>query len=270
MQNLLRLPILHFIIIGGLLFFIYEKLKPEGKEIVSITSQTIDALIQQQAELQQYQVTDEQREELIRGHIEDEVLLRVAYSRGLDKNDFRVRKRILSLVRSSLTEVIPEPTYSQLQAYFDENIDQYTTDSAWSFQQVYFNFNSKKLPPDPGAFKKSLFSSYSEELGDFSGYGTPRSKISFDQMAGTYGKKFAEDVINAPVDSWIGPINSNLGTHYLKVTEIHNPEIPTFDQIESYLKQDYVFRKTRALQEDKIRALSDQFIIVVEGEEVAL
>lgn len=271
MREILQSPILHFILVGIFLFFLYEQLKPQNREVINITSQTIDALVQQQAELQQLPVSEEQREQLVRSHIEDEVLLKVAYDQGLDKNDFRVRKRILSLVRSSLTEVVPEPTYSQMQAYYKENQEEYLSDTSWSFQQVFFNINSDRLPNDPEGFVTELGQLESTEgLGDFSTAGGPRKKISFNQLAGSYGKQFAEAVNNAPPGSWTGPIESMMGIHYVLVYEKHNPELPSFEQMESYLRQDYIFRKTRDLQKDKILELAKEFDIVVEGESIEL
>ena len=267
----IKSPILHFILIGTILYFLYERLKPLDQEVINITSQTIDALVQQQKDIQQGPITVEQRDQLIKGLVEDEILLKVAYSRGLDKNDFRVRKRLLSLIRSSLNEIVPEPSYTQLQAFYKENEDQYLSDTLWSFKQVFFNFNSEKLPVDTHTFLERLKNYENpDKLGDFSLSLGPKTKVSFNQIALSYGKPFAEKVIYAQLNQWIGPVESITGLHYLKVFEKHNPELPSFEHMESYLRQDYIYKKTRELQEEKINELSKQFDIVVEGEAAEL
>ena len=96
--------------------------------------------------------------------------------------------------------------------------------------------------------------------------GGKRTKIAYSQMAATYGKDFAESIKHAPMQEWYGPVNSKLGLHYLKKLALHEPELPPFEQIEDYLRQDYTFRKTRDLQEQKIIELARQFNIIVEGE----
>lgn len=63
-------------------------------------------------------ITPEKRRILIEGHIEDKVLLREAYKRSFDKNDYRVRKRILNIMRSSLSEVVPEPSVTRSHRIF--------------------------------------------------------------------------------------------------------------------------------------------------------
>ena len=95
MKTIFNSPILQFLILGGLLFIVYTKVKPGSKETIRVTQQTVDALVQGQLELVNRELTPEEIDELILGHIEDEVLLREAYKRGVDKNDGRVRRRVL-------------------------------------------------------------------------------------------------------------------------------------------------------------------------------
>ena len=107
-------------ILGVLIYAAYDHFKPPDREIIRVTTQTIDALVQQQESITQHPVTPEQRQSIVEGYIEDEVLLREAYKRDFDKNDYRVRKQLLNLMRSSLSEVIPEPSVSQLRAFYED------------------------------------------------------------------------------------------------------------------------------------------------------
>ena len=106
--SMLKSPILHFMLLGAAAFAAYSHLKPTDRDIITVTTQTVDALVQQREDITQNPITAKERQELIAGHIEDEILLREAYKRGFDKNDYRVRKRILNIMRSSLSEVILE------------------------------------------------------------------------------------------------------------------------------------------------------------------
>ena len=99
--SLLKSPTLHFILLGMVAFTAYSYLKPPDRETIQVTTQTIDALIQQQESITQNPVSPDGRQLIVDSHIEDEVLLREAYKRGFDKNDYRVRKRLLNIMRSS-------------------------------------------------------------------------------------------------------------------------------------------------------------------------
>ena len=266
-NSVLKSPALHFVILGIIAFFLYENHKPPDRETILITTQTIDALVQQRESITQNPTTPEERQKLIEGHIEDEVLLREAYKRGFDKNDYRVRKRILNIMRSSLSEVIPEPSVAQLRAFYEENNARYLTSPSRSFEQVYFSFASAKLPKKPEQFIKQLQEAKDiAGLGDFSLITSNRySKSSFQAAAITFGKPFAQVVFDMPLNQWRGPVESFQGIHYVRVTAEHEPELPPFEQMETYLRQDYVLRKARESQQRKIEELRKNYQVIVEG-----
>ena len=91
--SVLKSPILHFILLGVVAFIAYTYLKTLDRETIRITNQTIAALVQQREPITQNPVASEEREVIIAGHIEDEALLREAYKRGFDKNDYHIQNR---------------------------------------------------------------------------------------------------------------------------------------------------------------------------------
>ena len=261
----LKSPIVHFMLLGAAAFVAYNHLKPPNRETITVTTQTIDALVQQRESITRNPVTDKERQDILEGYIEDEILLREAYKRDFDKNDYRVRKRILNIMRSFLSEVIPEPSVAQLRLFYDENKDRYLTSPSRSFEHVYFSFASAKLPD-----KSELFIRLLQEkdditgLGDFSVSGNQFSKSTFQATAITFGKPFAQKVFELPLNQWRGPIESFRGIHYVRVTAEHDPELPPFEQMETYLHQDYMLRKMRESQLAKIDELRKSYVIVVE------
>ena len=267
MNPVLKSPILHFILLGIVAFVAYIQLKPPDRETIHITTQTIDALVQQRESIAQKAITPEARQSIIEGHIEDEILLREAYKRGFDKNDYRVRRRILNIMRTSLSEVIPEPSIAQLRAFYEANKKRYLTSPARSFEQVYFSFTSAKLPEKPEHFIKQLKEAKEiAGLGDYSLTLSNRySKSSFQTTAITFGKPFAQAVFDMPLNQWRGPVESFQGIHYVRVAAEHEPELTPFEQMESYLRQDYILRKTRENQVAKIDELRKNYVVVVEG-----
>lgn len=265
-KSLVKSPVLLFILLGAAVFIVYTKLRPPDRESIRITTQTIDALVQQQESITQNPVTPEARQSIIEGYIEDEVLLREAYKRGFDKNDFRVRKRLLNVMRTSLTEVIPEPSVAQLRAFYEVNKERYLTSPSRSFEQVYFSFTSSKLPADPQAYIEKLEQSKdAAKLGEYSLAGNRYSKASFKSLAATFGKPFAQTVFDMPLGQWQGPIESFRGIHYVRGIEAHDPELPRFEKMESYLRTDYLLNKGRETQTRRIEALMKNYDIVVEG-----
>jgi len=264
--SVLKSPILHFILLGAAAFAAYDLLKPPDREIITVTTQTIDALVQQRESITRNPITAKERQDILEGHIEDEVHLREAYKRGFDKNDYRVRKRILNIMRSSLTDVIAEPSVAQLKAYYEQNKQRYLTSPSRSFEQVYFSFASAKLPANPQQFMQQLkTASNPAGLGEFSLTGNRFTKASFQSTAIAFGKPFARTVFEMPLNQWRGPVESFRGFHYVRVTATHPPELPLFEKMESYLRTEYFLEKSRESQQQKTGELRKNYEIVVEG-----
>jgi len=265
LKSVLKSPILHFILIGIFAFVAYTHLKAPDRETIQVTTQTIDALVQQRESIAQTKTTPAERQNLIEGYIEEEVLLREACKRGFDKNDYRVRKRILNIMRSSLSDVLPEPSQAQLRAYYEENKERYQSRPSRTFEQVFFSFTNNATPADPKAYIKKLERTTDiSKLGEFSLLGNRFSKNSFERTAMTFGKPFAEHIFSMPLNQWQGPVESFRGIHYVRVTATHEPELPPFDNMESYLRTDYQMVKTRESQLRKIEELMKNYEIIVE------
>ena len=264
-MRLLKSPIFHFLVLGAVLFFVYRALKPSGKESIVVTQQTVDALVQSQQELIQAELSAEDVEELIQGHIEDEILLREAYKRGVDKNDGRVRRRILQIMRSSLTEAVPDPSMAQLQVFYEENSDRYTRPESRTVRQVYYEFTRSEIPSLDDALIRTLDQTENlTTVSDFSLISNEMPKYSFSQIAGLLGKPFAEAVFTAPIGKWIGPVESFRGNHYVKVVAEHDPELPPLASVETYVRQDYQFQMMREAQEEKIGEMRKGYEVIVE------
>jgi hypothetical protein len=265
-MSALRSPVLLFVVLGIVAFFLYLHLKPPDQETIVVTTQTIDALVQQRESITQNPVTPGERKILIEGHIEDEILLREAYKRGFDKNDYRVRKRILNIMRSSLSEVTPEPSLAQLRVFYEENKERYRTSPSLSFEHVYFSFASAEQPEDPEQFLEKL-----QGMSDISGMikiSTTSikkfSRASFQTIAMNFGKPFAQILFELPPNQWRGPIESFRGIHYVRVTATHDPELPAFEKMESYLRTDFLMQKARESQQSKIDELRKNYEIIVD------
>ena len=267
LASVIKSPYLHFVILGVIAFSLYVHLKPPNREVIKITSQTIDALVQQRESITQNPVTAEERLAIVEGHIEDEVLLREAYKRHFDKNDYRVRKRILNIMRNSLSDVVPEPSVAQLRKYYKENKQRFLSSPSRSFEQVYFSFASAKQPENPESFIETIKNTSDlSRLGDFSAaLGTRFNKASFQSIAATFGKPFAQTVFDLPTHQWKGPIESFHGNHYVRVTATHDAELPAFEQMESYLRTDYLLYQSRESQKAKVEQLRKNYLVIVEG-----
>lgn len=263
-KKILTSPLVVFAILGTGFFFVYKQIKV-SKEEITISQQEIAILIQQNQELSPSPLTDSEKENIIQGYIDDEVLIREARKSGIDQTDSRVRKRMLQVMRSTLTENIPDPTFTQLQNFFEESIDRYTSDSSRSFVHVFFEFTNENIP-DLDEKTIAILNSTSDlgSLGDFFMSGHRFPEYSFKQTASIFGRNFSEEIFREEVDKWFGPVDSQFGKHYVYVFAIHDPSVPQFEDVEQYLKQDYIFDKMRESQQKKIDEMKTNYNIIIE------
>ena len=167
-MKLIKNPLFQFVVLGIAAFFIYSLLKPEEKEEIRVTPQIVADLVAQDEALNLVKPDDERTLELIENYIQEEIMLREAFALGYHISDGRVRKRLLNLMRTSLQDQVPEPTYNQLQAFFEENREDYDLGESRTIVQIYFDPSLNENIPDLGYINEE-YADYSgeERAGDF-------------------------------------------------------------------------------------------------------
>jgi len=257
-------PLVPFAIIGGVLFAVYGLARPEQDvETIEVRPATVGALEQMQQDLLGRPLTEQERQDAVEGYIDEEVLMREALRMELEKKDSRVRKRLLDVMRSTLDQPVAEPTRAELQAYFRENGERYVPGETITFDQVFFAYGSENEPDDPADFLAKLRGGADHtQLGNSMLLGHIMRDRSKDQLRQTLGKDFAEKAFSLPHNEWHGPVESQQGVHFLRVTQQRKSAPPSFDQMEDYLRQDWMFRKRRELQSGKIAEMRKRYRVV--------
>lgn len=263
-QALLDEPLIAFALVGGLLFVLYGFREPAAEiETIEIQPDTIRALEQMQQDIVGRKLTDDERQEMIQGHIEDEVLMREAFRNGLEKKDSRVRKRLLNVMRSTIDQPVSEPTRAELQAYFRENQKHFEVGEVVSLDHVFFMFDSALEPENHAEFLAILQAGADHtQLGENPIYGNVLKDRTHDQLRRDLGKSFADLAFSLPAGKWNGPVETRQGIHYLRVTDKRQSAPPSFEQMEEYLRQDWMFRKRRELQTEKIAEIQKRYRIL--------
>ncbi len=105
-----------------------------------------------------------------------------------------------------------------------------------------------------------------QELGDFTTLGSTSTQSTRRYLVGSFGVEFTDQVLALAPDTWAGPFASRMGTHFVKVIQRHAPQEPSFEKLESYLRQDYLMTLSLARQNEKIAKMREQYKIVMEGD----
>ncbi len=267
-EALRREPLVWFAVLGAALGVAWILLAPAGTETIRVESETLRALEKQQEELLGRPLTDEERTRVHEGFIDDEVLLREALRRGLQWSDTRVRQRLTRIMRAALTQSVPDPSVAQLQAHFQENIDKYTTPETITLEQVVFPWEEEVAQGELDEVLAKLRSGASPE-----GFGRRLSVVgprmprqTRRDLVRALGPEFADAVEALPVGEWQGPIESTRGVHLVRLVERHPLEVATFEQVEPYLRQEWLMSRTRELQKEGVDEIRAGYRIEIEAE----
>lgn len=254
-------PLIPFALIGGLLFAAYGFAKPQTREVIELTPQTLQALENMEVTLRGRPLTEDERQQMIDSHIENEVLMREAFRRGLEKKDGRVRRRLLTMMRSALDEQVPEPTRADLEAFYRDRQEQFAEQPAVRFEQVFFGFGSE--PDDPQAVLQRLRDGADhQQLGEPFLSPSDKRPATRQDLLSLYGPEFAKQVLSLPEQDWSGPLESGQGMHFVRLLERTIRPAPTFEQVEQYLRQLLLLERRHEVQRKKIAEMQKRYRVV--------
>ena len=144
-HRLLREPLVHFLVLGGLLFGLYQWLggpaaSAGGGEIV-VTEGRVRNLTDTFTRTWQRPPTGDELNGLVEDYIREEVLYREGVALGLDRDDTIIRRRLrqkLEFVSEDAASAL-EPTDAELTAFLATNADRYRVESRLTFSQVFLD-----------------------------------------------------------------------------------------------------------------------------------
>lgn len=259
---LLREPLLHFAIGGGLIFLAYALWAEPGtgRETITVMPERAAETIRQQTEQGSRPLTPADQAAVIQWLIDEEVLVREAYRRGIDRFDPLVRARLVDKMRFLLIDEPPVPTRQQLDDYLAAHADRYRTRWAVSLEHVFFRHQA--TPPDTSAALAALRAGVDfHTLGDRFPQGATLEAFDQESLTSLLGGEFAQRVMQLPTDAWTGPLKSTQGIHVVRVTRRAPPHIPQFDELEPDLKRHWVADQREASWQHCLEELRKQYTI---------
>lgn len=131
-SKLLKEPLLHFLLIGAGLFFLFSQLnsdeQADNREKIVVTKSKVEVLIDTFVEANGTMPTQQEIQKLVEDDIHKEVLYREALAIGLDKDDMVIRHRLAQKMKYLFEEDISlgqsnESFYENLKSAYEIIID---------------------------------------------------------------------------------------------------------------------------------------------------
>lgn len=259
-----REPLVHFVALAALLFVLDHVWSSARKEKIVVDRQSAAFLIKQREDLSLRKLTPAERKQVIEVYIEDEILYREAYKRGLDK-DARMRRNLILKMRGlELGKVKQKPTDAELRRYFEANRARYTRPPTVFFDQVYYR--------DPGKAPKDLLTKLRAGLNPETvgtsvlSWSRSIKDVSARNLALVLGPRAARAILALEDGRWHGPIVSRRGAHFVRITERRPAQQARFEDVERYLRGDWALAQSRLAIEKAVAKLRANYEIIVEAD----
>jgi hypothetical protein len=283
-RSLLREPLVHFVLIGLLLFGVYGYMHRSrgGVEPSNQIILTLDDLRQMDvyffSQWHRHPSPEEFRA-MVEDRIREEVLYREALAMGLDKDDTIVKRRMAQKMQFLAEDVASahEPTTEELKTWYEKNSDMFALPSRISFRHLYFSPDLRGKNAQAGAVKalekiagQPEDSGLAASLADqfmFQDYYADRTT---EQLAKEFGPQFATAVFKMKSGSWQGPVESGYGWHLVFVDSVIPGRIPAFEEIEPDVKTAWLGEQKQKAWEkayEEMRAKYEVLLPAPSGEE---
>jgi PPIC-type PPIASE domain len=275
--QILREPLLHFLVIGAVLFAAYAWLNRDGNDVgmpqVRIAESDVRWLKETFALERQREPDQEELRGLLREFVKEQLLARQAQELGLDKDDIVVRRRLAQKMTFLLQDNSrrAEPSEDDLHRLYEAQRSQLRTDQARtdqaqggprtlftrpriSFMQIYFSPDKRA---DAAANAREALRELSrsdapppvDDLGDRLAGKSEFKDADERAVANQLGARFAAKVFALEPGPWQGPIESSQGFHLVRVTGLVPAQLRPFDEIRPQLVELWQEQSQREAEE---------------------
>ena len=147
MFNWLKEPLLHFIVLGALVFAWYSFVGPDNPadDEIIVTRGQQEHLVTGFTRTWQRPPTQAEFTGIVDDWIREEIAYREGLGMGLDVNDTIIRRRLRQKLEVLAEDIVSmaEPTEEILQQYLEENRSAYTLEPTYTLRQIYFSVDDR-------------------------------------------------------------------------------------------------------------------------------
>lgn len=218
LKRLFHEPLLHFLILGGLLFLFYSFSEDteEAENSIVISKERIEQLTFALEKKSLSILTKEEAEKMIAQEVYETVLYKEALKIGLSINDVDLKQHLVDKIAFILydTYEIESSNDEVLKKFMLENSNDYREEEKISFTQNI-------LGADIVGFEKEY-------------------TLSQFEISNVFGRSFAEVIFKLKVDGKVQKMESDYGLHEICITSKSIGKLKAFEIVKEQLQSDYL------------------------------
>jgi hypothetical protein len=269
-SRLFQDPFILFVLIGASIFIAYDfsRTAEESRmeERISIDAPTQDWIYGNFTKQFRRPPTREEMGALIDAYVVEEVKVRHALDMGLDDRDSIIRRRMMQkfdfLFGSGAADLLPEDDV--LLEWYLANPDGFLEPDTISFTHAYFSPDERESAKSDAVSALEAFAADATRPGDLFPFDVSFEKATPVEVRNVLGPEFTEDIFEAPLEKWFGPIRSGLGYHLVHVTDKVEGALPPLEEIREAVLGRWREAESEAILEQLVGKLTDQFEIEID------
>lgn len=273
--RVLREPLVHFLILGGLLFVLAgafgEDSQSEEENEIVVSEAKVLSLAQMWHRTWQRPPTQAELDGVIEDYVNEEVYYREALRLGLDRDDTIIRRRLrqkLEFVAEDLADAV-EPTDEQLQQFLTEHADEFRPERRASFRHIYLNPEQRgdSLEEDANRLLAGLQTAEKAtdptQLGDRFLLPLEFENIGEREIASIFGPEFPLQLFELEAGNWQGPIESGYGWHLVLLGGKSDQAQAQLSEVRDAVRRRWFAVRREDSREQFYRALRERYKVTI-------
>ena len=259
----LREPLLHFVILGGVLFaadhFIVSR--SDDPHVIVVDAQ-VDAQARQVfRNARGHEPNADELYALRKVWLDNEVLYREGLALQLDKGDDAIRERVIFKQLSVIDANTKLPPYDDdtLRKWFEQNRARYDEPARYDFQEAILV--GDKSEQAVRAFVSSLNAG---SPGDVKADLRVFTKRPLDNLAQSYGEEFAKELDVTPAGEWRA-VKTKSGWRAMRLESISKPQPADFETLRGIVLHDWTDATLSRQRSAAVKALAKKYTVKVEA-----
>jgi hypothetical protein len=252
-----REPLLHFVLLGALIFGADAVLHPPAKDdkVITVSKAMRQSFIDNFDEDKLRTPSDAEMEKMIESWVASEILYREGKSLGVDRGDDMIRDRVafkLQLLIFDQIRVAP-PTEDQLRAWFADNHERFDEQERVGFYLTQ--------PTDQMAAKRQLEEIRAEhESEDLQKQTRAILGRPVASLAPSFGEGFRDELLALPLGEW-KMLQSKDGWHVVRLDSRRPGVLANLDDVRDEAVRIWLTDETRKRAWDAVSRLKTGYTV---------
>ncbi len=271
MHKLIREPLLHFLVLGALLFAVYGTLNRNAMQApgkIVVDQARVDVLVTQFQRVWQRPPTVPELQNQVDNWVRDEILYREGLAIGIDKDDQVIRRRVAQkMAFMSETMVADAPTEAELQGWQDAHAGKYRIEPSYSLRQVYLDpqRHGQELGETIDQTLAALRQELESGVGDATLLPSTLENAPSRDIGSIFGEAFVEALRDLPEGEWQGPIRSGYGLHLVRIEARVPGRAATLAEVRQAIERDLMKSRTDSTAKSVYDAIRSRYTVVMDA-----